>query len=79
MQLREDEKKETQTLTALPLNNDRNDPFVYFANVIRDKITMNKYDLSSPATNDIVVKILDASKHAAKTGKTVAWNEYFKK
>jgi len=79
MQLREDEKKETQTLTALPLSNDRKDPFVYFANVIRGKIKMNNYDLSSPATNDIVVKILDAAKNSAKTGKTVVWNEYFKK
>jgi predicted dehydrogenase len=79
MQLREDEKKETQTLTASALDNERNDPFVYFANVIRGRITMNKYDLSSPATNDIVVKILDAAKYAAKTGKTVVWNEYYKK
>jgi len=79
MQLKEDEKKETQTLTASPLNNDRNDPFVYFANVIRGNISMNKFDLSSPATNDIVIKILDAAKHAAKTGKTVIWDEYYKK
>ena len=79
MQLKEDEKKEPQILTALPLSNDRNDPFVYFANVIRGNIVMDKYDLSSPATNEIVIKILDAAKHAAKTGKTVVWNEYYKK
>ena len=79
MQLREDEKKETKDLTASPLNNDRNDPFVYFANVIRGNIQVNKYDLSSPATNEIVIKILDAAKHAAKTGKTVVWDEYYKK
>ena len=79
MQLKENEKKETQTLTASALNHDRNDPFVYFVNVIHGKITMNKYDLSAPATNEIVIKILDAAKHAARTGKTVIWNEYFKK
>lgn len=79
MQLKENEKKETQTFTAPVLNNDRNDPFVYFVNVIRGKIKMNRYDLSAPATNDIVIKILDAAKHAARTGKTVVWNEYFKK
>ena len=78
MQLRKDEEKETQVLTALPLAEDRNDPFVYFANVIRGKIKMNKYDLSSPETNDIVIKILDAAKQAAKTGKTVIWSEYYK-
>ena len=79
MQIREDEKKEAQTLTASALNSDRNDPFVYFANVIRGNIKMNKYDLSSPETNDIVVKILDAARRSAKTGKTITWSEYYKK
>ena len=78
MQVKEDEKKETQTLTASPLSNDRNDPFIYFANVIRGNITMKKYDLSSPATNEIVIKILDAAKQSAKTGKTIVWDEYYK-
>jgi len=79
MQIKEDEKKEAQSLTASALNNDRNDPFVYFANVIRGNIKMNKYDLSSAETNDIVVKILDAARQSAKTGKTINWNEYYKK
>ena len=79
MQLKENEKKATHTLAASPLNDDRNDPFIYFVNVIRGKITMDKYDLSAPATNEIVIRILDAAKHAARTGKTVIWNEYFKK
>jgi len=78
MQIKEDEKKEIQTLTTSALNNDRNDPFVYFANVIRGKIKMNKYDLSSPETNDIVVKILDAARRSAKTGETITWSEYYK-
>ncbi len=79
MQVKEDEKKEAQVLTASALSNDRNDPFVYFANVIRGKIKMNKYDLSSAETNDIVVKILDAARRSAKTGKTITWSEYYKK
>lgn len=79
MQVKEDEKKEPQTLTASVLSNDRNDPFVYFANVIRGKIKMNKYDPSSVETNDIVVKILDAARQSARTGKTITWNEYYKK
>ncbi|HEX6848881.1 MAG TPA: Gfo/Idh/MocA family oxidoreductase [Chitinophagaceae bacterium] len=78
MQLKENEKKETQTIAAPVLDNDRNDPFVYFANVIHGNIKMNKNDLSSPETNEIVIKILEAAKHAAKTGQTVVWNEYFK-
>jgi len=79
MQVKEDDKKEVQTLTPPALSNDRNDPFVYFANVIRGTIKMNMYDLSSPATNDIVVKILDAAKQSSKTGKTISWSEYYKK
>ncbi len=79
MQIKEDEKKEAQTLMAPALSDDRKDPFVYFANVIRGNIKMNKYDLSSAETNDIVVKILDAARQSAKTGKTINWNEYYKK
>jgi predicted dehydrogenase len=79
MQVRENEKKEPQTITASPLSNDRNDPFVYFVNVIRGNIKMNKYDLSSAETNDIVVKILAAAKQSSKTGKTIIWSEYYKK
>jgi len=79
MQVKENEKKELQNITALPLSSDRNDPFVYFANVIRGNITMKKYDLSSLETNDIVVKILDAARQSSKTGKTITWNEYYKK
>jgi len=78
MQVRENEKKEPQTITASPLSNDRNDPFVYFVNVIRGNIKMNKYDLSSAETNDIVVKILAAAKQSSKTGKTIIWSEYYK-
>jgi predicted dehydrogenase len=79
MQIKENEKKEAEAITASPLSNNRNDPFVYFVNVIRGNIKMNKYDLSSAETNDIVVKILDAARQSSKTGKTIIWNEYYKK
>lgn len=79
MQLKEDEKKETQAITALPLNRDRDDPFSYFVNVIRGNIKMNTYDPSSLVTNEIVVKILDAARESARTGKTIDWTTYFKK
>src|SRR5688572_19005804 len=78
MQVRVTEKKESQIVTAENLPAYRNDPFIYFANVIRGKIIMNNYDLSAPANNEIVIKILEASKHAAKTGETVDWNTFFK-
>jgi hypothetical protein len=72
-------KNEAKVITASPLSNDRNDPFVYLVNVIRGKIKMNKYDPSSAETNDIVVKILHAARQSSKTGKTIIWNEYYKK
>lgn len=78
MQLKENEKKEIQSLTAERLPADRNDPFVFFANIIKGEIKMETYDLSAPANNEIVMKILEAAKYAAKTGKTVIWNQYFK-
>jgi hypothetical protein len=55
------------------------DPFMYFANLIRGKIKMGDNDLSSPANNEIVVKILGAANYSAKTGKTVVWKEFYKK
>src|SRR6185503_4229662 len=79
MQLKENEKAETKMLTASPLSNDRNDPFVYFVNVIRGNIKVNKNDLSSLETNETVVKILDAARESAKTGKTIVWADYYKK
>ena len=78
MLVNENERKETKSIKAPGLSNDRNDPFIYFANVIRGKIKMNKYDLSAPATNEIVIQILEAAKHAAQTGQTVFWNKFFK-
>jgi predicted dehydrogenase len=50
------------------------DPFSYFADVIKGKIKMKNYDLYSLANNIIVVKILDAARESAKTGKTVLLN-----
>ena len=77
MMLKENEKKAAESVTAEPLPKDRNDPFVYFMNVIRGNIKIETYDLSSPANNEIVIKILDAAKHSAATGKTVIWKDFF--
>jgi predicted dehydrogenase len=49
------------------------DPFSYFANVIRNNITMKDYDLYSIENNMIVVKILDAARESARTGTTVRY------
>jgi predicted dehydrogenase len=47
------------------------DPFSYFADVINGKVKMTSYDPYSLANNLIVVRILDAARESAKTGKTV--------
>jgi predicted dehydrogenase len=47
------------------------DPFTYFADVLRGKIKIPKKGLYSLENNVMVVKILDAARESAKTGKTV--------
>jgi len=47
------------------------DPFSYFVDVIRGKIKMTDWDPYSLSNNLIVVKILDAARESAKTGKTI--------
>jgi predicted dehydrogenase len=47
------------------------DPFSYFVYVIRGKITMTGYDPYSIENNITVVKILDAARESARTGRTV--------
>lgn len=47
------------------------DPFSYFADVIRGKIQVPPYSLYSLENNLIVVRILDAARRSARTGKTV--------
>ena len=50
------------------------DPFSYFADVLKGKIKMTKYDPYSLENNILVVKILDAARESAATGKTVDLN-----
>lgn len=47
------------------------DPFTYFADVIRKKISVREHGLYSLPNNMTVVRILEAAKEAAKSGKTV--------
>ncbi|WP_194976219.1 Gfo/Idh/MocA family protein [Aquiflexum lacus] len=47
------------------------DPFSYFADVIRGKITVNEYSLYSLSNNMIVAEILDAARQSASKGQSV--------
>jgi predicted dehydrogenase len=78
MLLRENEKTAEQLITAPKLPTYRNDPFAYFANVINGDIKMATYDLSAPDNNEMVIKILEAAKASAITGKTVVWDQYYR-
>jgi predicted dehydrogenase len=51
------------------------DPFAYFADVIKGKIKMKNSDLYSLDNNILVVGILSAARESAKTGKTVLFNK----
>ena len=48
-----------------------NDPFALFAAVIKNKITLKRYALSSLENNMIVMEILDAAIKSANTNKTI--------
>ena len=47
------------------------DPFAFFASVVKNKIKLNPFDLSSLENNMIVMKILDAARMSAKTKRTI--------
>jgi len=49
-----------------------NDPFAYLAAVVRGKVTVADTDLSALANNVTVVRILDAAKRSAQTGRAVS-------
>lgn len=63
--------QKVQIQKAAPLNQPNDDPFSYFTAAIEGNIEVMPEDLSSLENNLIVVKILDAARESAKTGKTV--------
>lgn len=52
-----------------------NGPFSYFAGVVRGTINVSEKDLSSLENNITVMKILDAARESAETGKTIYLDE----
>jgi len=64
----QDEIHRTVTSNDIPVSED---PFAYFAAVIRGQITMTDYNPYSLKNNIMVVRILDAARESARTGKTV--------
>ncbi|HLT06044.1 MAG TPA: Gfo/Idh/MocA family oxidoreductase [Cyclobacteriaceae bacterium] len=60
-----------QSLRLTPRLAPYDDPFSFFAAVVRGKIKIGSKDLSSLENNVTVVEILEAAKKSAETGKTV--------
>jgi predicted dehydrogenase len=64
-----------QEIKVTEFPTDANEPFNYFANVIRGNFKVEPTELSSLENNLIVVKILDTAKQSAAEGKTIRLNE----
>lgn len=64
-----EEKKDVKAVEGRPAPYDN--PFAYFAGVIRGEISMPDNDLSSLPLNMIAVEILEAARQSAKEGKRI--------
>lgn len=71
MRFRLSEEEAEQHLSLDKRKAPYDDPFSLLAAVVKNKITLSPYDLSSLKNNMIVMEILEAAKKSARTGKTV--------
>lgn len=62
---------EEQTLNLNDRKPPFDDPFSFFASVVKNKIKLSPYDLSSLENNMIVMEILDAARRSARLSKTI--------
>lgn len=77
MKIMQNEKEGPKNFKANPLPKGVHDPFAYFTKLVKEDHPVEDFGLSSMENNLIVVQILEAAKHAAKTGQTVIWDEFF--
>jgi len=63
---------------ATPLPEGLDDPFALLTKVVKEDYKLPFYDVSSLENNQIVIQILEVAKHAAQTGETVIWKDFFK-
>jgi predicted dehydrogenase len=70
----EDEREPIKEITLDPADYPKNDPFSYFAAVIRGDIVLSDTDLSSLPNNMTVTRILDAARESAESGERVYLN-----
>lgn len=79
MKIRTNGEDGPKSIIADPLPKGVHDPFAYFSKLVREDLPVKRFDLGSMENNLIVVQILEAAKHASKTGKTVFWDDFFLK
>ena len=77
MGVMENEKAGPKSLKAKALTKGVHDPFAYFAKLVKEGLPMDSFGLSSLDNNLVVMQILEAAKHASKTGETIVWDEFF--
>lgn len=71
LRIRKENEAREQALMLKGKSAPMDDPFAYFAAVIRGEVKISETDLSSLDNNLIVMKILEAAKQSAATGETV--------
>ncbi|MEL6917061.1 MAG: Gfo/Idh/MocA family oxidoreductase [Bacteroidota bacterium] len=77
MEVMEKEKEGPYPLEASPLSQGIHDPFALLQKVVKENYTLSSFNVSSLENNMIVMQILEAAKHSAKTGKTITWDAFF--
>ncbi len=65
------QQRNTETRTLEPREYPYDDPFSYFAAVVRGDVIVKDTDLSSLENNITVIKILDAARKSAETGNKI--------
>ena len=77
MSVLENEEDGAFEIKAKPLVHGYHDPFALFHKVVKKNHELPPYDVSSLENNILVMQILEAAKHSAKTGETVHWKDFF--
>ncbi|WP_430966360.1 Gfo/Idh/MocA family protein [Spongiimicrobium sp. 2-473A-2-J] len=78
MEILEKESDGPFDVVAPPLSKGIDDPFALLQKVVKENYQLNAYDVSSLENNMVVMQILEAAKHSARTAKTVEWEKFFK-
>lgn len=77
MEVLEDEEKGAYEQKAEPLAKAVDDPFTYLAQVVKNDLPVEAWEVSALENNLRVIQILEAAKIAAETGQTQIWTELY--